>query len=186
MEKMKVRDLMRPVNAFARISSDASFQEAVDALEKAQAAYTAGKASQRIMLVEDGAGKIVGKLSPMDVVQGLEPNYSKFDSLKGNSRLGLTAGMLESMKEQFRLWEKPLSELCRKANDVKIENFIRLPTPDHMVGANEKMDKAFHLFVAGRHDSLFVKEGEQIVGLIRFSDVYKKIVQTMRECSLSE
>lgn len=186
MEKMKVRELMRPVKEFTRINSGATLLEAVDALERAQQAYMDGKTTQRIMLVDDPKGKIVGKLSPMDVVQGLEPNYGKFDGLKGSARLGLTTAMLESMKEHYRLWEKPLAELCRKAYDVKIENFIRLPTPDHMVEADEKMDKAFHLFVVGRHDSLFVREGGQIVGLIRFSDVYKKIVQTMRECSLSE
>lgn len=38
--------------------------------------------------------------------------------------------------------------------------------------------------MVGRHDSLFVKDGERIVGLIRFSDVYRKIAQTMRECPL--
>ncbi|MBR9980909.1 MAG: hypothetical protein KFF50_07785 [Desulfatitalea sp.] len=186
MEKMKVRDLMRPVTAFARISSGATLMAAVDALEKAQLAFTAGKAPQRILLVENEGGDIVGKLSPMDVVQGLEPNYSRIESLKGLSRASLSTDMLESMKEQFRLWEKPLSELCRKAYDVKIESFVRLPAPDHMVGVDEKMDKAFHLFVVGRHDSLFVKEGGRIVGLIRFSDVYKQIADTMRECPLAE
>jgi hypothetical protein len=48
------------------------------------------------------------------------------------------------------------------------------------------MDKAFHLFVVGRHDSLFVTDGKAIVGVIRFSDVYRKIVQTMRECPLPQ
>jgi hypothetical protein len=185
MEKMKVRDLMRPVEEFSRISSQASLLEAVEALAKAQQAFMAGQAPQRILLVEDTAGLIVGKLSPMDVVQGLEPNYSQIDSLKSVSRFGLTTDMLESMKTQFRLWEKPLSELCEKAYRVKIENFIRLPTPDHLLAADDHMDKAFHLFVVGRHDSLFVKQGRPIVGLIRFSDVYQKIARTMRECPLA-
>jgi hypothetical protein len=186
MEKMKVQDLMRPISEFARISSQASLLEAVDTLEKAQAAFKAGKATQRIMLVEDDDGQIIGKLSPMDVVQGLEPNYSKIDSLQSSSRHGLSSSMLKSMKEQYRLWERPLDELCRKAYDVKIKHFIQLPTADHMVAAEDQMDKAFHFFVVGRHDSLFVKEKERIVGLLRFSDVYKKIGETMRACPLSE
>jgi len=104
MEKMKVRELMRPVNEFPRISSHITFIEAVEALQKAQEAFRSGKAPQRILLVQDGAGKILGK--------------------------------------------------------------------------------AFHLFVVGRHDSLFVTEGGEIVGLIRFSDVYRKIAQTMKECPM--
>jgi len=46
------------------------------------------------------------------------------------------------------------------------------------------MDSAFHLFVVGRHDSLFVKDGGKIAGRIRFSDVYRRIAQTLRECPL--
>ncbi len=71
-----------------------------------------------------------------------------------------------------------------EVSGVKIENFIKLPTPDHMVLAGDSMDSAFHLFVVGRHDSLFVTDGKAIVGVIRFSDVYRKIVETMRECPL--
>jgi len=186
MEKMKVRELMRRAEEFPRISNQATFMEAVDALEKAQQEFSSGKAPQRILLVYDEAGRIVGKLSPMDVVQGLEPNYDKIDSLKSVSHYRLAQSVLESMKEQFRLWQRPLAELCKKAYSLKIENFVKMPSPDHMVKADDKMDNAFHLFVVGRHDSLFVKDGEKIVGLIRFSDVYKKIAQTMRECPLPE
>lgn len=184
MEKIKVKELMRPISEFPCISSKTTFIEAVDALEKADEAYRAGKGSQRILLVYDKTGKIIGKMSPMDVVQGLEPSYEKIDRLKGIPRYSdsISNSMLESMKEQLRLWQKPLGELCRKAYQIHIENFIALPTPDHMVKADDKMDTAFHLFVVGRHDSLFVTEGEEIVGLIRFSDVYRKIKETIRAC----
>lgn len=182
MEKTKVKDLMRPISDFPSISSQATLMEAVDALEKADGEFRAGKAPQRILLVYDKTGKIIGKMSPMDVVQGLEPRYDKIDRLKGIPRFGLADSMFEMMKEELRLWQKPLSELCKKAYQIKIENFITLPTADHMVKADDTMDTAFHLFVVGRHDSLFVKDGEDIVGLIRFSDVYRKIKETMRAC----
>jgi len=182
MEKMKVRELMRPVEEFPRISSRSTFMEAVDALEKAQEEFGSGKRSQRILLVYDEDGEIVGKLSPMDVVQGLEPCYENIDSL---SRHQLSPILLESMKEELRFWQNPLSDLCRKAYNMKIEKFVRLPTAERMVNADDRMTRAFHLFVMGRHDSLFVRDGKKIVGLIRFSDVYKKIAQTMRECPIS-
>lgn len=184
MEKMKAGELMRPIKEFPRISSQATFVEAVEALEKAQEAYSSGKAPQRILLVYDEAGKIVGKLSPMDFVQGLEPNYDRIDSLKDVSHYHLPKSTLEAMKEQFRLWQTPLGELCKKAYNAKIENFVKTPSPDHMVEADDRLDSVFHRFVVSRHDSLFVTEGEEIVGLIRFSDVYRKITQTMKECPM--
>jgi hypothetical protein len=184
MEKMKVSDLMRPIDEFPRISIHATFAETVDALEEADKQFLAGRAPQRILLVYDEAGKVVGKMSPIDVAQGLEPNYESFDALKTMPRYHTPASTIEFMKDSLRFWQKPLAELCSKATDVKIDNFIKTPTPDHIVKADDRMDTAFHLFVIGRHDSLFVKDGEVIIGLLRFSDVYRKIVQTMRECHL--
>ncbi|MCK8600355.1 CBS domain-containing protein [Desulfoferrobacter suflitae] len=182
MEKMQVRDLMRPIDEFPRISNHATLMEAVEALQEADKEFQAGRSPQRILLVYDEAGHVVGKISPMDVVQGLEPNYDNIEALKHMPRYHLAPSVVDSMKEELLLWQRPLAELCSKATGVKIGNFIKLPTPDHMVNANDRMDKAFHWFVVGRHDSLFVKEGERIVGVIRFSDVYRKITQTMREC----
>jgi CBS domain-containing protein len=182
MEKMKVRELMRPVDQFPRISSQVTVIEAVDALEKAQREYRAEKAPQRILMVYDDSGRIVGKLSPMDIVRGLEPNYGGIENLKDISRYGLSPVSIESMKEDFRLWKKPLAELCTKAYNLKIESFVKMPSPEHLVKVDDNMDHAFHLFVLTRHDSLFVMDGDEIVGLIRFSDVYREIARTMREC----
>jgi len=184
MEKMKVSDLMRPIDEFPRISTHATFAETVDALEKAEKEFLAGRAPQRILLVFDEAGKVVGVMSPIDVVQGLEPNYESFDALKTMPRYHTPASTLEFMKESLRFWQKPLAELCNKATDVKIDNFIKTSIPNHTVKTDDRMDTALHLFVVGRFDSLFVQEGKQIVGVLLFSDVYKKIVQTMRECRL--
>ncbi|MFH1349866.1 MAG: hypothetical protein ABII26_02920 [Pseudomonadota bacterium] len=46
------------------------------------------------------------------------------------------------------------------------------------------MAKCFHLFVMNRHDALFVLEGDEIVGLLRFSYVYRKASGTMKECGI--
>lgn len=185
MEKMKVHELMRPVEEFPRISSRATFVEAVEALAAAEKEYRDGRAKQRILLVCDDDGRIIGKLSPMDVLQGLEPKYEGIQSLENFPHYRLAPSPVESLKEELKVWERPLSELCRKAVAVKIEHFVKLPTPDHMVNADDYMDKAFHLFVVGRHDSLFVTAGEAVVGVILFSDVYREIVHTLRECSLA-
>ena len=184
MEKMKVSELMRPVSEFPKISCEATFAQAVDALEKAQQDYTSGKAPQRILLVYDDTQKIVGKLSPLDVVYGLEPNYDKIDNLKDLSYYRIPQSVFDDMKEKFRLWQQPLSKLCTKAVEVKIKNCVRKPSPKQILHLNDNMDKAFHFFVVGRNDSLFVMEGKEIVGLIRFSDVYRKIAETIRACPI--
>jgi hypothetical protein len=181
VDSMTIRDIMSPTDDFPRISDQATFYEAVLALEDAQEAFLAGRGRQRILLVEDAAGAVVGKLSPMDVLRGLEPNYEKIDDHDIVSRFGL-AYVAESMKEEYRLWQKPLSDLCRRATSLKVNGFLNTPTPDHTVDVHDSMDNALHLFVMSRHDSLFVKENGRILGLLRFSDVYRAVCQTMKAC----
>jgi hypothetical protein len=36
--------------------------------------------------------------------------------------------------------------------------------------------------VVNRHDTLFVMEKNEFIGMLRFSDVYTKVAQTMKEC----
>lgn len=184
MEKMKVPELMRPLDEFPSISNKATFMEAVEALEKADLEFKAGKALQRILLVYDGTGKVVGKMSPMDVVQGLEPDYLNIDTPKSTSYYRLMQTVRESAQKELRLWQDPLKELCNKAYVVKIQDFIKIPTPDHMVRIDDKMEEVLHLFVVERHDSLFVQDEENIVGLLLFSDLYKKISEAMKACPL--
>lgn len=184
MEKMSIRELMRPLDEFAGISSKATFMEAVEALEKADVEFKAGKALQRILLVHDASGKVIGKMSPMDVVQGLEPDYLNVDMPKSTSFYRLMQTVQESAKKELRLWQDPLKELCNKAYAVTIQDFIKMPTPDHMVKIDDKIEEALHLFVVERHDSLFVQDGESTAGLILFLDVYKRIKDAMKACPL--
>lgn len=184
MDTMTIQKLMRPVDQFPRISGRASFHEAIMALEKAQEEYRAGRGRQRILLVEGENGSIVGKLSPMDLVRGLEPKYDKIDSLKDDIRYGLPQ-IVQSMKDDYRLWQEPLADLCRKAGEIKVESMLNTPGPAQAVDISDNMNDAFHLFVTTRHDSLYVMENDRIIGLLRFSDVYAAIREVVKACAIS-
>lgn len=183
MEKMKVQDLMIPADSFPKISDQATFYEVLTALETAQKKFISGESRQRILLVENQDGEIVGKISPIDLFVGLETNYSRVNTEETINRFGLSY-IWKSMQKDYHLWENPFKDLCRKAADVKIKNFLKTPTEGQSVRSRDTLAKCFHLFVMNRHDSLFVYEGDKIVGLLRFSDVYNKVSQTMKECGL--
>lgn len=184
MEKMKVRELMIPIDRFPRISITAAFYDAVLALEDAQKKFLAGESQQRILLVEDENGKITGKISPIDLIRGLEPSYDNVEVGEDLARYGLGYAM-KSMRQQYRLWQTPFSDLCRKARDVKIKDFItKASIEEQSVKIDDSLVKAFDWFVMGRHGSLFVFDGQEIVGLLRFTDVYNKVSETMKECGL--
>jgi Mg2+/Co2+ transporter CorC len=181
MENLTVRDLMVPADKFPKISERASFYEALAALKTAQDKYLSGKSEQRILLVENEARKIMGKLSPIDLMRGLETNYNRVDTEDTLTRFGLSH-VWRSLQKDYHLWESPFKDLCRKAKEIKVKDFIKGPSEGQSVGMADSMAKCFHLFVTNRHDALFVVEEDQIVGLLRFSDVYKKTSEIMNEC----
>jgi hypothetical protein len=181
VKSITIREIMSETEDFPRISDQANFFDAVLAMDAAQEAFLAGKAKQRILLVEDAAGLVTGKITPMDVLRGLEPKYDKIEDQNIISRFGLSYAV-ESMKEEFRLWQKPLADLCNKAIAMKVKDLQNSPTPDHTVNVGSSMDDALHRFALTRHDSLFVLDGGKVIGLLRFSDVYKAVSRTLKEC----
>jgi len=183
MEHMKVRDLMIPIDRFPRISDTATFYEGLTALERAQEKYLSGESKQRILLVEDKDGKIIGKLSPIDLIRGLETNYNRMDAQNILNRFGL-GYLWKSMQEDYHLWENPFKDLCLKAVNLRIKDFFKPPQEGQCVDVDDSLAKCFHLFVMNRHDALVVLEGDRIVGLLRFSDLYKKAAQAMKECRM--
>ena len=183
MEKMKVRDLMVPVDTFPRISHSATFFEAVTALESAQKDFLSGKSPQRILLVEDDQSKVIGKISPIDLFRGLETNYDDVNVEETVKRHGVQYTW-KSMQKDYHLWENPFQDLCRKAGNVQIKDFFKNPTGDQRVDADDRLSRCFHLFVMHRHDTLFVIQDDDIVGLLRFSDVYRKVSETMKACDV--
>lgn len=175
-----VRELMTPIAKFPKVPETETFTAAVLALDKAQEDYLAGRCEQRILLVHDAAGRIVGKLSPLDVVQGLEPDYD--DVVKAETaRVGtLQRSVILAMQDQARLWARPFDDLCRAARDVKIKDFAKRPGRSQVIGADESLNVALHRFVQFKHDSLFVTEADRLVGLLRFSDVYRDILRRIK------
>ena len=182
MDKMKVRELMVTTDKFPTISENASLFDALSALENAQEAFLSGKAEQRTLLVENEKKRIIGKISPIDLFKGLEKKYNKVNVEETLDKFGLKY-IWSTMQKEYNLWESPFKDLCRKAADVHVRDFVNIPGEGQTVNVDDNLAKCFHLFVVNRHDALFVLEREKFAGLLRFSDVYRQVSQTMKECS---
>ncbi|MCA1792378.1 MAG: CBS domain-containing protein [Desulfotignum sp.] len=182
MEKMKVRELMVSADKFPKISDKTSLFDALSALEKAQEEFLAKKAEQRSLLVEDEKKQIIGKISPIDLFKGLEKNYNKVDLEKTLDKFGFKY-MWETMRKDYNLWESPFKDLCRRAGDVQVKDFVNIPGEGQIVDVEDTLAKCFHLFVVNRHDALFVMEKKQFAGLLRFTDLYRQVSQAMKECT---
>jgi len=58
------------------------------------------------------------------------------------------------------------------------------PTKGEYVDAEATLDEAMHLLVMGHHQSLLVTEDDDIVGILRVSDVFAEVFHMMKSCKI--
>ena len=181
MQTRKVKDLMVPLEEYATVSEESSLYEAVLALEEAQEKFGKDRYKHRAILVYDKSGHIVGKLSQLDVIKGLESGYKNLD-LSGVKHTGFSPEFLRSLIKTYDLWSKPLEEICRKAPSIRVKEVMYTPTEGEYVHEDASLDEAIHQLVMGKHQSLLVTTGEKIVGILRLTDVFLEIGEVMKAC----
>ena len=182
MATITVKDLMVPLSEYATVSEEATLYEAVVALEKTQEEFDHTRYRHRAILILDTNKQIVGKISQNDVIMALETKYKEL-GIKGSiSRLGFSNTFLKSMFEQYRLWDTPLDEICKQAAQLKVKDVMYTPTEGEYVREDATLSAAIHQLVIGNHQSLLVTKGKDIVGVLRLTDVFKEVCQTIKAC----
>jgi CBS domain-containing protein len=179
-----VKDVMVPLSEYATVSQDATLSDAVLALKKAQASYDQSKYRHRAILIFDENQRIVGKVSFISILRGLEPKYDSMLSDKGSMHLGFTQTFQRAIIEQLQLWEEPLDHLCAKSANVKVKSFMATLGPDEQIPMDATLNEAIHYLVMGHHQSLMVMDGEQVVGLLRLTDVFDLVAEAISKCDI--
>lgn len=180
MKTRLVEDLMVPLSEYATVSRESTLYDAVAALEKAQQDYNKSRYPHRAVLVYDENEKIVGKISQLDILRALEPQYDQMMEKGGSlARLGFSQKFQKSMLDQFKLWDRPFDDICKKAADVKVRDFMYTPGQGEYVGMHATLDEAIHQLVMGHHQSLLVTENDRIVGILRLTDVFMAVFEAI-------
>jgi CBS domain-containing protein len=184
VKTISVKDLMLPLSEYATVSEEATLYDAVLALENAQQTFDPKKHRHRGVLAFDKDNKIVGKLGQLDILKALEPRYAEMGDLGPLSRAGFSPQFLKVMIEKFALWDKPLSDICSKAAQMKVKDIMYTPTEGEYVEEDASLGEAIHQLVMGHHQSLLVTRGEEIVGILRLVDAFKEVCEAMKRCEL--
>jgi CBS domain-containing protein len=184
VKSYSVKDLMVPLSEYATVTEDANLYEAVLALEEAQEKFEDKhtRYRHRGILMLDKDGNVVGKLSQLDVLRALEPKYQKMLQGEGLHRFGFTKEFTKSMLEDYHLFANPLDDICRKAGEQSVKEFMYTPTEGDFVSQDASLDVAIHQLIMGHHQSLLVTRDEKIVGILRLTDVFAAVFHKMKEC----
>jgi len=184
MKSIFVKEIMVPLAEYATVPEDATLLEAIVALEEAQAKNAKSPYSHKAILVFNRENKIIGKIGQVDILRALEPKYGKIIDSGSLSRFGYTASFLKSLVNQYQLWDKPFNDICKKAGKLKASSFMVTPTEGEYIFENSSIDEAIHMLVMGNHQSLLVKKENEITGILRLSDLFHKISESIKLCGL--
>ncbi len=182
MRTILVQDLMVPLTEYATVFEDATLSDAIDALEAAQAQFDKSKYRHRAILVcEKKTSKIIGKISQLDVVRTLEPKYDLLGEKGSISRFEFSPHFMKSILDQYELWHEPLKDTYRKVSKQKVTNVMYKLTEGEYIKEDACLNEAVHQLIMGHHQSLLVSRGEEIVGVLRLTDVFMEICAARKE-----
>ncbi len=184
VKSYSVKDLMVPLSEYATVPEDATLYEAVLSLEEAQEKFEDKhtRYRHRAILILDKDGNVVGKLSHLDVLRALEPKYKDMVQGEGSHRYGFSKHFMKTMLEDYHLFATPLDDICRKAGEQNVKQFMGTPTEGEYVSEGASLDVAIHQLIMGHHQSLLVTRGGKIVGILRLTDVFAAVFHKMKEC----
>ncbi|MBW1695675.1 MAG: CBS domain-containing protein [Deltaproteobacteria bacterium] len=186
MRSKIVKDIMTPLSEYETISAEATLFEAAWALKQAQQAYEQREKRHRMLLITDRRGEAVGKLSQLDVLRVLEPKKKHIEESKSLSRFGFSPNYLKPMLDLCGFWEKPLIDLCRESGRLQVKRLIHGPAKVDCIDENATLPEAIHQMAGEHHQSLLVTGKDRIVGVLRQTDLFMEVAETLSECEMSE
>jgi CBS domain-containing protein len=180
MRTITVKELMVPIKKYATVSREATLRDAVLALEKAQMALDPSRHKHRAVLVLDENGKVVSKITMKHILIALEPNYGKVEGTGVLERSGYSPDLIRSMLENNALWTEPLQFFRERASKLKVGDLIHAPSEDEYIDENATLGEAIHQMIVNPYLSLLVTSGDEVLGILRLSDVFTKISDVIK------
>ena len=152
-------------------------------LEEAQENHDRDKYKylHRAVLVFNKKNKIVGKISQLDVLRSLEPDYGKMMDRGTISRSGYSTGLIRTIIEKSTFLRNTLTNIYHRSVHLKVKDFMYTPTKGEYVEESETIEDAIHKFIIGHHQSLIVTRGNDVVGILRVTDVFNEIFQRVKK-----
>lgn len=185
LEKYTTKELMVPLSEYATVPEESTLYEAMLALEKIQSEFSQFQYSHRSILVLNKSNQVVGKLSFLDVVGALGPDEALVEELRALKHFGFSLDFRHYMHARHRLASETLQNFYKSVSELKVKDFMQIPTEGEYVEENASLKEAIHQFVIGDHLSLLVTAKKNIIGILRLTDVFAAVFHTMKACENS-
>lgn len=185
MQSIEIKDIIVPIDEYATVSQDATLYDAIQALSKAKLEFDQSRDKHRAILVLDDDKNVIGKLSQIDVIRGLEPGYKNLAQFPKIKHWALSKETASNILKDLQLWQEPLTDLCKKSASIHVSDIMHTPKSGEYVSQHATLDEAMHQLVMGQHQSLLVVnvENQKVIGILRLTDVFSTVAGIINQCA---
>jgi CBS domain-containing protein len=154
MKEKRLMEIMIPLKDYAVVSQETTIEEALKITEESYKKLPPEKYKHQGILVKDEEGKIVGKLTQADILRGLVQDY--------------------------KISDKTFLGRCKALRDKEVQEFMT--TTALSVDANEELVHALLILqTSGQRGLLVTGEGKKPIGMLRLTDIYQLVKETILE-----
>lgn len=179
MDPKTVKDLMVPLDDYPTARKAATVVKALLIFDEANKKRDRARQPYRAVLIVDRTGKVVGKVGHMDLLRALEPRRNILGDMGKTISAGVSPDFIKSITKHFQFYDDNLSELCRRARNIEVNDIMR-PLVEH-IAEDAPMGEAITKMVAWNTLSLLVMRGDNATGLLRISDLCQEIAEKIVE-----
>lgn len=179
MKSRLVKDFMIPVDQYPRVKHKASLYETMVILKKEQERVPSEKPEFRAVLILDDDDRVVGKLGHAAILKALEPRYKTVFDMDKLSRVQLSSKFIDTMMQNFDLWDEDI-DLCQVAKDTPVSKIMQ-PIEEH-IQEDATLAEAVHKILMWQCLSVLITKGNEIVGILRLSDIYLEMENYILKC----
>jgi len=174
---------MVPLSEYATVQEEATLFEAVLALEKAQEEYDHTKYRHRAILVLNRNNHVVGKVGQRDILRALEPKAADLDEIKSLSQYGFSGDFIHQLRVKRQMGQGNLRDLCLNTAKIRVDEIMQAPAEAEIIDQDKPIEAAIQQLLLGGHIGLLVTdENQQVIGILRMTDVFAAVFHVMKEC----
>ena len=179
-----VRDIMLPLDEYAIVGDDATIEEALTALEAAQANIPANRHPHRAVLVRDEQGCIIGKVDHLAFLRALLPDVSHVAVEPFLERAGVSDSMRETSMATLEWLAGDMVDICARARSQKVGDVCSPAFGD--IEESASLIDAVKVFAHTRALSLLVRRGQATFGILRLADLFDELARQVRDDTCGE
>lgn len=152
-QKKNIKELVTPLENYPHLPYWATLKEALIQLGSAL------EDGINTVLVFNEAYKLMGILTPSDILRGIEPTFG------------------QRFKERAEFWSDLLSPATKERMMEPVKGFM---SPARVaIDAEDSLFKALHIMVSEKQPLLAIQEHGRIIGVLKLDDVFREIVELL-------